>query len=107
MPSIPLTRARKLLRARHRREFGLYLAEGPHVVGEALAEPGALRELFATHESMAHLNLSTGQTTTDLAINLRRAFSGIVAGNVREEGVRLVAEHGPFLLRGDPHIGAA
>jgi hypothetical protein len=42
----------------------------------------------------------------DLAVNLRRAFSGIVAGNVREEGARRVAEHGPFVLRGDAGIAA-
>ena len=61
----------------------------------------------ATHESMAGLNLRTGQPIVDLAVNLRRAFSGIVAGNVREDGVRRVAEHGPFELRGDASIAAA
>jgi predicted Rossmann-fold nucleotide-binding protein len=61
----------------------------------------------ATHESMAALELGAGQAPVDLAVNLRRAFSGIVAGNVREEGVRLVAEHGPFRLHGDAAIAAA
>jgi pyrimidine/purine-5'-nucleotide nucleosidase len=56
---------------------------------------------------MAGLDLSFDQTTVDLAVNLRRAFSGIVAGNVRAEGVRLVAEKGPFELRGDPKIAGA
>ena len=32
---------------------------------------------------------------TSCAANLRRAFSGIVAGNVKEEGMRLIEEHGP------------
>lgn len=58
----------------------------------------------ATHDSMARLELHRDQPTHDLAVNLRRAFSGIVAGNVREAGVRLVEQHGPFELRGDPAI---
>jgi hypothetical protein len=61
----------------------------------------------ATHESMAALDLRAGQAPVDLAVNLRRAFSGIVAGNVREQGVRLVAEKGPFTLRGDAAIATA
>jgi pyrimidine/purine-5'-nucleotide nucleosidase len=58
----------------------------------------------ATHDSMAALELSRDQPTHDLAYNLRRAFSGIVAGNVREAGIRLVEKHGPFELRGDRKI---
>ncbi len=58
----------------------------------------------ATHESMAALQLHRDQSLDQLAVNLRRAFSGIVAGNVREEGIRLVEEHGPFELRGDPTV---
>lgn len=62
---------------------------------------------LATHESMAALDLSPDQSTVELAANLRRAFSGIVAGNVREQGVKLVAKYGPFEIRGDAKIGAA
>ena len=65
------------------------------------------RPFAATHENMAALDLRADQSTVDLAVNLRRAFSGIVAGNVREEGVRLVAAKGPFELRGEPHIARA
>ena len=61
----------------------------------------------ATHKSMAALQLHPNQPVHSLAVNLRRAFSGIVAGNVREAGIRLVEEHGPFELRGDPRILAA
>jgi predicted Rossmann-fold nucleotide-binding protein len=61
----------------------------------------------ATHESMAALNLRRDQSTVDLAANLRRAFSGIVAGNVREDGVALVARHGPFEIKGDARTAAA
>lgn len=58
----------------------------------------------ATHASMAKLALHRDQPVHDLAYNLRRAFSGIVAGNVREAGIKLVEEHGPFELRGDRRI---
>ena len=40
----------------------------------------------------------------DLAANLRRMFSGIVAGNVKPEGLRAIREHGPFEIRGEPVI---
>ncbi len=58
----------------------------------------------ATHENMAALDLHRDQPTHQLAVSLRRAFSGIVAGNVRESGVRLVEENGPFELHGDPAL---
>jgi len=57
-----------------------------------------------THESMAALDLRRDQPPHLLAANLRRAFSGIVAGNVKDDGIRLIEEHGPFELRGDPEI---
>ena len=61
----------------------------------------------ATHENMLALELHRDQSPCSLALNLRRAFSGIVAGNVREAGVKLVEEHGPFELRGAPAVIAA
>jgi hypothetical protein len=62
------------------------------------------RPFEATHEAMRNLELHTDQPTHSLAVNLRRAFSGIVAGNVREAGIRLVEQHGPFELRGDARV---
>jgi hypothetical protein len=62
------------------------------------------RPFEATHESMRALALHRDQPAHSLAFNLRRAFSGIVAGNVREAGIARVEEHGPFELRGDRHI---
>ena len=61
----------------------------------------------ATHESMRALELNRDQPAHSLAFNLRRAFSGIVAGNVREAGIARVEKYGPFELRGDPKIIAA
>jgi len=59
-----------------------------------------------THEAMASLNLTREQPLHHLAANLRRAFSGIVAGNVKEEGLRAIEEHGHFEIHGDPEIMA-
>ncbi|MFC3914877.1 nucleotide 5'-monophosphate nucleosidase PpnN [Pseudaeromonas sharmana] len=53
------------------------------------------------HDSMAGLNLHWEQPPEQLAANLRRAFSGIVAGNVKEGGLRAIERHGPFQLHGD------
>lgn len=57
-----------------------------------------------THENMASLNLTRNQPVHELAANLRRAFSGIVAGNVKAHGIRLIEEHGPYELRGEKRI---
>jgi hypothetical protein len=57
-----------------------------------------------THENMATLDLHRDQAPHLLAANLRRAFSGVVAGNVKDEGIRTVETHGPFEIRGDRGI---
>ncbi len=58
----------------------------------------------ATHENMGALQLHRQQDVHDLAVNLRRAFSGLVAGNVKEHGIRAIEAHGPFELRGEKEI---
>ncbi len=62
------------------------------------------RPFVATHESMAQLVLSRDLPPAELAANLRRAFSGVVSGNIREEGIRAIEQHGPFEIRGDRAI---
>jgi len=57
-----------------------------------------------SHKNMAGLDLSKDQETHILAANLRRAFSGIVAGNVKDEGIRAIEEHGLFEIQGDSQI---
>jgi len=57
-----------------------------------------------THENMRNLELHKDQDRHELAANLRRAFSGIVAGNVKDEGIRAIAENGHFEVRGDADI---
>lgn len=56
------------------------------------------------HENMAGLHLYRDQPKHLLAANLRRAFSGIVAGNVKPETIRNVREHGPFEINGEKEI---
>jgi len=71
----------------------------------ALNVDGELQTPFKpTHEAMAALNLNRGQPQHEFAADLRRAFSGIVAGNVKLEGMRAIEAHGPFLIRGDAEI---
>jgi predicted Rossmann-fold nucleotide-binding protein len=59
-----------------------------------------------THENMSNQNISFDQDTATLAANLRRVFSGIVAGNVKSQGIKAVRENGPFKISGDSHIMA-
>ena len=57
-----------------------------------------------SHAAMAALNLHRDQAPHALAANLRRAFSGIVAGNVKEDGMRRIEQEGPFEIHGDTDI---
>ncbi len=67
--------------------------------------PEAFQFGFApTHAAMAQLQLHRGRPVHELAADLRRAFSGIVAGNVKEEGIRAIEAHGPYELTGEPAI---
>ena len=57
-----------------------------------------------THKNMAALKLHKNQDTHHLAANLRQVFSGIVAGNVKDEGIRTIEQHGNFEISGDAEI---
>ncbi|MEC7547504.1 MAG: LOG family protein [Thalassolituus sp.] len=57
-----------------------------------------------THENMKTLRLNRDAPFHELAADLRRAFSGIVAGNVKADGVELVRKHGPYEIHGDADI---
>ncbi len=58
----------------------------------------------ATHESMAQLKLHLDQEPQALALQLRRGFSGLVTGNVKEEGIKAIEEKGPFEISGDVEL---
>jgi predicted Rossmann-fold nucleotide-binding protein len=67
-------------------------------------DPVFQQPFVATHESMARLELQRDLPPQVLAANLRRAFSGIVSGNIREDGIKAIEKHGPFEIRGDRSI---
>lgn len=84
----------------HRKETGdAYYFNWKLKVSTELQRPFA-----PTHKNMLDLALHKNQETYLLAANLRRAFSGIVSGNVKDEGIRTVEKYGPYELRGDPAI---
>lgn len=58
----------------------------------------------ATHASMAALDVSEDLPKHELAANLRRVFSGIVSGNVREDTLALIEKDGPFRITGSGRI---
>lgn len=57
------------------------------------------KPFVASHESMRSLEIREGLPAHVLAANLRRLFSGIVSGNVREDTIASIEEHGPFEIR--------
>jgi predicted Rossmann-fold nucleotide-binding protein len=62
------------------------------------------RPFRPTHDNMRGLRIERSRPRHELAADLRRAFSGIVAGNVKEEGIRAIEAHGPFDLTGESDI---
>lgn len=65
------------------------------------------RPFMPTHENMRALHLEKNQPRHILAANLRRAFSGVVAGNVKDQGIRAIERYGRFDIQGDARIMAA
>lgn len=74
----------------------------------SLAIPENFQQPFEpTHENMLSLNLHKDQPSFELAAELRRAFSGIVAGNVKADGIDLIKQFGPYQLKGDKKLMSA
>lgn len=67
-------------------------------------EPEFQLPFTPTHAVMANLNLHYQSNKAALAANLRKAFSGIVAGNVKSETIMQIDQLGPFHIKGDPHL---
>jgi hypothetical protein len=67
-------------------------------------QPQLQRPFQVSHESMRELSLTRAQPAHLLASNLRRAFSGIVTGNVKDHGVHAIEKQGPYELTGDSSI---
>lgn len=65
----------------------------------------AFQEPFTpNHDNMRNLRLDNTLDYHRLAANLRRVFSGIVAGNVKDEGIRAIEKYGLFEIKGDEKI---
>ena len=62
------------------------------------------RPFKPTHEAMRALDLHLNQPKHELASSLRRAFSGVVAGNVKAETIQAVQDRGPFDIHGDESV---
>lgn len=56
------------------------------------------------HKSISEIEISYNIPKHELACNLRRIFSVIVAGNIKPEGIKYIRENGPFIINGDPKI---
>lgn len=59
------------------------------------------RPFVPNHHNVRNLNLHREQPAQLLAADLRRAFSAIVAGNVKEDGIRAIRQHGVFEIHGE------
>lgn len=85
---------------RHRRQI-----EESYAYNWGLKIDTSLQQPFEpTHENMAQLEINKGLPPHELAANLRRAFSGIVAGNVKAPGIAQIEKHGPFEIHGEPDL---
>ena len=62
------------------------------------------RPFLPTHDNMRALQLHRKQGLAELISELRRAFSGIVAGNVKPFGITQIEKHGPYQLQGEPAL---
>lgn len=73
----------------------------------SLAIDHAFQQPFVpTHQHVRNLALHPQQSPELLAANLRRVFSALVAGNVKDEGIRAIELYGDFEIHGDREIMA-
>jgi pyrimidine/purine-5'-nucleotide nucleosidase len=86
------------------REFRKHSDDAYYYNWQLKISPDLQQPFTPTHDNMRNLALHKNQPSYLLAANLRRAFSGIVAGNVKEEGIRTIEEFGHFELHGDVEI---
>lgn len=66
--------------------------------------PEFQQPFIPTHENMSNVALHKNQERYSLASQLRRVFSGVVAGNVKDDGIRAIEEHGLFEIKGEKGI---
>lgn len=85
--------------ARRRRHQQAYYFNWELEIAADLQEP-----FEPTHDNMAALQLHRDLPRHELAAQMRRAFSGMVAGNVKSYGIEQVRRHGPYTLHGEPEL---
>jgi pyrimidine/purine-5'-nucleotide nucleosidase len=99
----PAAVARKLVEGVSRVRVQRRASNDSYAYNWLLRVPEQFQHPFeVSHESMSRLELHREQPQHLLLANLRRAFSGIVAGNVKEQGIMAIESHGPFEISGDP-----
>ncbi|SFC14987.1 nucleotide 5'-monophosphate nucleosidase PpnN [Pseudoalteromonas denitrificans] len=86
------------------REYRKEKGDAYHFNWTLKIEPEFQLPFAPTHDNMSSLNLHLSQPPQQLAANLRRAFSGIVAGNVKDEGIQEIKRNGAFELQGDINL---
>ena len=59
------------------------------------------KPFLPNHQNMRELKLDPKMPVHEINANLRRIFSGIVAGNIKEEAIRQIEAEGPFEIEGD------
>jgi hypothetical protein len=97
--------ARRMVRGMHEvREFRRRHSDSYNFNWLLSIQPVFQRPFEVTHAAMRALDLNRAQPAHELAANLRRAFSGIVTGNVKEIGIQAIDREGPYELAGDPAV---
>lgn len=93
---------RKAVQEQHSRRRA---AQQAYYFNWELAITADLQQPFIpTHANMAALTLHDELPRHELASQLRRTFSGLVAGNVKAFGIEQVRSHGPYQLHGEPRL---
>ncbi|WP_416305690.1 nucleotide 5'-monophosphate nucleosidase PpnN [Neptunicella sp. SCSIO 80796] len=88
------------------KQYRLDTGDSYHYNWSLKIDPEFQQPFAPTHANVASLNLHYDQPKPALAAALRRAFSVIVAGNVKAEGIQEIRQHGLYKINGDPKIMA-
>jgi predicted Rossmann-fold nucleotide-binding protein len=98
-PHLVGTRAKQAMQAVHHQRK--HNSEAYYFNWQLNIEPSLQQPFIPTHENMAALRLDRSLPKHELASQLRSAFSGIVAGNVKAFGIKQVQQHGPYQICGE------
>jgi len=88
------------------REYRRQTGDAYHFNWSLHIEEDFQRPFTPSHDNMRQLNLHPQEDVALLAAHLRRAFSGIVAGNIKPEWIAAIASQGPFSLHGNQQLMA-